>query len=76
MGSKTSLIVGAKDFTTPDNQQIDQILEQATRDVVHRVIDHVNTQVKCLESLMPKQNLDGAMQPQVIVPIIIREWVL
>ena len=34
--------------------QIEQRLEQATQQVVDRLMDHVNTQVKCLESIMLK----------------------
>ena len=64
------------DLHTHDNQQIDQTLQQATQCVVDRVMDHVNTQVRCLESLMSKQSLDGGCSPEVMVPIIIREWVL
>ena len=32
--------------------------------MVDRVMDHVNTQVKCLESLMSKQSLVGGIQPR------------
>ena len=56
--------VEGKDFHTPDHQQIDQPFEQATQCVVGRVIDHVNTQVRHLESLMSKHSLDERMQPR------------
>ena len=55
MGSRTSLNVEGKDFHIPDHQQINQILEQATQHVVDRVMDHVNTQVKCLESSLSEK---------------------
>ena len=64
-GSKTSLNVKGQDFHTPDHanpqQQIEQRLEQTTQQVVDRVI-----QVKCSESLMSKQSLDGGMKPKSI----------
>ena len=63
-GSKTTLTVEGKDIHTPDHQQIDQTLEQATQHIVDRVMDHVNTQVRYLESLMSEQSLDGGMQPR------------
>ena len=63
MESRISLNVEGKYFHTPDHQ-IEQTLEQATQYVVDRVIDHVNTQVKHLESLMSKQRLDGGIQSQ------------
>ena len=75
IGSRTSLNVEGKDFHIPDHQ-IEQTLEQAMQHVVDRVMDCVNTQVKCLESLMSKQSLEGGYNPNILVPVIIREWVL
>ena len=67
-GSKTNLNVEGKDFHTPNHdnaqQQMEQRLKQATQQVVDRVMNHFNIQVKCLETLMSKQSLDGGVQPR------------